>query len=167
MTTLDKGHGRLERRSIQVLQAPGAAGFAHAEQVARLERKVERIESMIENRRRVRRVRTTHEVVYLITSIYPEQAGPEDILAIDRGHWTVETMHYIRDVSMGEDQSQARTGSGPQVLAVLRSAAVSLIRGWGFATVPEGHRHFIRHIDELFHRLGIGHGADALTRSVA
>lgn len=105
--------------------------------------------------------------MYLITSIYPEEAGPEDILAIDRGHWTVEAMHYIRDVSMGEDQSQARTGNGPQALAVLRSAAVSLIRGWGLATVPQGQRHFIRHIDELFDRLGIGHSALALNRSAA
>lgn len=110
---------------------------------------------MIENRRRVRTARTTHEVTYLITSTYPEEVGPEELLALVRGHWTVEVMHHIRDVSLGEDQSQVRTGGGPQAMAVLRSTAASLIRAWGFRTVPDGQRHFNRHIDDLMDRLGV------------
>jgi hypothetical protein len=30
-------------------------------------------------------------------------------------------LHHIRDVSYGEDASQVRTGSGPQVMATLRA----------------------------------------------
>ena len=101
LTTIDKGHGRIERRTIQVLHTPSGLGFPYLEQVARIEREIERRESVIVSRRRVATWRTTQETVYVITSLYPEEAGPEDLLAITRGHWTVEALHWIRDVTCG------------------------------------------------------------------
>ena len=37
-------------------------------------------------------------------------------------------MFYIRDETFGEDRSRIRTRSGPQVMAALRNAALSLLR---------------------------------------
>ena len=38
-----------------------------------------------------------------------------------RGHWQIEVLH--RDVSYGDDASQIRTGSGPQVMASCATSA--------------------------------------------
>jgi predicted transposase YbfD/YdcC len=38
-----------------------------------------------------------------------------------RGHWQIEALHHLRDVSYGEDASQIRAGSGPQAMARLRN----------------------------------------------
>ncbi len=69
------------------------------------------------------------EVVYLITSLSPEQASPERLLALNRGHWEIENrLHWVRDVTFGEDLSQIRKGAGPRMMASLRNLAISLVR---------------------------------------
>lgn len=73
------------------------------------------------------KVRT--EVVYLVTSLSPEQASPERLLALNRGHWEIENrLHWVRDVTFGEDLSQIRKGAGPRMMATLRNLAISLFR---------------------------------------
>jgi hypothetical protein len=51
---------------------------------------------------------------YAITSPTASQATPAELAAWIRGHWTIEALHHIRDVTYGEDASQIRTGNGPQ-----------------------------------------------------
>lgn len=66
---------------------------------------------------------------YLITSLSPQKASPQRLLALNRGHWEIENrLHWVRDVVFGEDLSQIRTGAGPRVMATLRNLAISLIR---------------------------------------
>jgi predicted transposase YbfD/YdcC len=73
--------------------------------------------------------KTHTEVVYVITSLSPEQASPERLLALNRGHWEIENrLHWVRDVTFGEDHSQIRTGAGPRMMAILRNLAISLVR---------------------------------------
>lgn len=43
-----------------------------------------------------------------------------------RGHWTIESIHYVRDVTFGEDASTVRTGHAPQNLATLRNVVIGL-----------------------------------------
>ena len=53
----------------------------------------------------------TIEVVYLITSADPVSAPPATLAAWVQGHWSIENkLHYVRDVTFGEDNSQMRTG---------------------------------------------------------
>lgn len=118
--TLEKHHGRLEIRRIwtstvlnNYLDFPGCA------QVACVERITEERASG----------KTRHERVYLITSLSPEKASPERLLALNRGHWEIENrVHWVRDVVFGEDHSQVRTGSAPRMMAILRNLAMNLIR---------------------------------------
>lgn len=71
----------------------------------------------------------TVEVQYLITSVPRERAGAAALLGWVRGHWGIENrLHYVRDVTMGEDANRTRSGSGPQVLAALRNLAISILR---------------------------------------
>ena len=67
-------------------------------------------------------------ISYGITSLTPAQAGPAHLLRLRRGHWTIENrVHWSRDVTFGEDASQVRAGAGPDVLSVLRGAAITLL----------------------------------------
>ena len=75
---------------------------------------------------------TTVEVVHGITSLSEQQADAARLLELTRGHWGIENgLHYVRDVTMGEDASRVRKGFAPQVIAALRNAVlfvVSLVR---------------------------------------
>ena len=54
------------------------------------------------------------ELAYASTSLSPAQAGPQELLCLWRSHWGIENrLHYVRDVTMKEDASQVRSGSGP------------------------------------------------------
>ena len=75
--------------------------------------------------------KTTREVRYGITSL-DEEVGPRALLRYARGHWEIENrLHYVRDVTLGEDASQVRKGSAPQVMAALRNVVVSVLRSAG------------------------------------
>ena len=70
----------------------------------------------------------SREVVYGITSIPVDQATPEQVLRDNRGHWRVESCHYIIDWNYDEDRSQIRTGFGPENMTRLRRFAIGLLK---------------------------------------
>ena len=90
-----------------------------------------------------RRGAARRERAYAITSLSPAQAGPQALLNLWRGHWKIENqLHWVRDVSMGEDDSQVRTGSAPQVMAALRNVALNLLRWSGASNIAAARRHY-------------------------
>jgi hypothetical protein len=73
--------------------------------------------------------KSTVEVQYLITSVPPGLADAATLLGWVRGHWGIENrLHWVRDVTMGEDSNRTRSGSGPQVLAAIRNLTISKLR---------------------------------------
>jgi predicted transposase YbfD/YdcC len=69
-------------------------------------------------------------VVYGVTSLPPTRAGAGRRLDLVRGHWRIENcLHYVRDVTLGEDACRVRAGNAPQVLAAMRNAAIHLLAG--------------------------------------
>jgi hypothetical protein len=65
-------------------------------------------------------------------------------------------MRDVRDMTLGEDASRVRKGSGPQVVAVVRNAALGLLRQWrGFESIAEALRQNAARVPELFAKLGI------------
>jgi hypothetical protein len=132
--TLDKAHGRLERR---VLRASTALNdyveFPHVGQVCRIEREVIELKSGKQRR----------ETVFAITSLPPEQADPMRLLTLNRGHWGIENRsHWVRDVTFDEDRSRIRTGNGPAMMACLRNFAIALARLSGFTNIASALRAF-------------------------
>ncbi len=80
----------------------------------------------IEREREIRG-QTSREVAYAVTSLTREQAGPEALLSLVRGHWAIENqLHWRRDVSLREDACQVRSGCAPQALAALRNTVLRL-----------------------------------------
>ena len=73
----------------------------------------------------------TRQVRYAITSLGTHTSA-DRLLSLVRGHWGIENrLHYVRDVTMGEDNSQVRTNSAPQVMAAVRNLVVSILRMCG------------------------------------
>lgn len=90
--------------------------------------------------RRSKRKETT-ETICAITSLGPEQASAERLLMISRGHWHIENrLHWVRDMSLGEDACRVRTGEAPQVLAAIRNAALRLMRSSGLTEIAANLR---------------------------
>jgi predicted transposase YbfD/YdcC len=130
----NRGHGRTETRTIRVANALGI-DFPHAAQIFRLRR----------DRGGLDGVRTSKEIVYGITSLPAQLAGPARLNTYTRGHWTIENrLHYVRDVTWGEDASQVRTGNAPRTMAGLRNLATSVLRQTGVTNIAEALRHNAR-----------------------
>jgi hypothetical protein len=82
-------------------------------------------------------------VVFGITSLTPAQADAKRLVALNRGHWgIVNRLHWVRDVDFGEDASRIRIGEAPQVMAIFRNLAISLLGLLGYDSPIEGLRHF-------------------------
>ena len=83
------------------------------------------------------------ETVYAVTSLEHRDADPRLLAGWIRSHWTIENrLHWVRDVTEGEDHSSVRTGNGPQVMAALRNTAINIIRLRGGTNIAAAHRGF-------------------------
>ena len=85
----------------------------------------------------------THKVHYGITSLNPEAASAKCLLALRRGHWSIENKsHWMRDTLLGEDASPVRCGAIPQVMAALRNTALSVFRFAGITRIADKMKYY-------------------------
>ncbi len=106
---------------------------------------------------------------YGITSLAPDRADPARLLALKRGHGTIENrLHRRKDVSFGEDASLIHAGQGPTVLALLRDAAVSVLHRAGISQVAARLRRHSQFPAEAVALVieSLPTGAEALNRGV-
>ena len=82
--------------------------------------------------------------IYAVTSLAAHQATPAEIAAWIRGHWSIETLHHVRDVTSGEDASQVRTGNGPRVMATFRNLVIGILKLTGHDNIASAQRHHSR-----------------------
>src|ERR671938_1026224 len=100
--TVDGGHGRIEVRTAHARpgQEIGWLEWPGLPQLCRLVHQTRR------------RGRWQIEVHYKITSLPAELAGPNELLRLSRAHGAIENeLHYVRDVTLGEDASRIRGGA--------------------------------------------------------
>lgn len=58
-----------------------------------------------------------------------EDPWAEHLIHAARSHWGVEnSLHWILDVAMGEDDSRIRKGNAPENVATLRRLALNLLK---------------------------------------
>jgi len=143
-TTCDRGHGRAEIRRLQVTTIAGL-DFPHAVQALRITRRVRCLRS-----RRWRAV-----TVYAVTSLTATQASPARLADWIRGHWGIEVLHHLRDVTFAEDASQVRTGAAPRTMASLRNLAIGILRARGRRDIAAALRYNARDATRLLPLLGI------------
>ncbi len=96
----------------------------------------------------------TVETRYFASSLDPSRVTAGRLRELVRGHWQVENrLHYVRDVTMGEDANRTRTGSGPQVLAAMRNLAISTLRADAATNIAAALRRNAARVGELIARL--------------
>jgi predicted transposase YbfD/YdcC len=147
VTTVSKGHGRLETRTLtctdeldDYLLWPGV------QQVMRRE-----TERLI-----LKTGEVTRAVTYGVTSLRAQDATPEQLAGLWRGHWAIENRrHYVRDVTLGEDACQMHVGSAPQALAALRNSLLSLVRQAGWHNIAAGLRHYGTSVTDALQLIGV------------
>jgi predicted transposase YbfD/YdcC len=132
--TLDKGHGRIEKRTITVSsELKGFLDWPGMGQVFQLERHfVYPKKGSIQE-----------ETTYGITSLSAQRASPARLLELVRAYWGIENgLHYRRDVTFQEDRCRLRTGHAAHMMAALNNLAIGLIARCGFSEAPEARRQF-------------------------
>lgn len=132
--TINKGHGRLEIREIETTSLlKDFSDWPGLHQSFKLTRTTTYLKAG----------QQTTEVVYGFTNLPEEIAPPACLLEVIRGHWTIENqLHWVRDVSFGEDAASFHKNQAPHAFATLRNLALTLIRAAGFDCVPEAFDTF-------------------------
>lgn len=96
------------------------------------------------------------ELAYGITSHSPDSASPRQVLALNRGHWSIENgCHWVLDWTWDEDRSTIRAGHGPQNTSRLRRFAIGLIRSRTKEGVAPTIRRLMQNTRLLFDYLGM------------
>lgn len=143
--SVDKGHGRITTRTIQVLPAPEHLPFPHVSQVFLIERHVTGLDGT-----------PVSAIAQLgVASPTTSQATPADLAAYVQGQWAIEVLHWIRDTLYREDNSTTRTRSGPRVMASLRNLAIGALRIAGRTDTTEATRWACRHMTRPLAILGL------------
>jgi predicted transposase YbfD/YdcC len=129
--SVEKGHGRIEERQIRVSsELEGYCSWPYLVQVFEYRR--------IWTTKRV----TKQQIRYGITSLPADVSDAAHLAALKRGHWQVENaLHYVKDVTLGEDASQTHVGRSADVLAMVRNIAISVLRRAGYRTIAARLRH--------------------------
>jgi len=152
-TSIETGHGRWEKRTIQVVDAPEDVNFPHAGQVFLIERSTLRtVRKRAKNSKKYKKVQVRSSIAVLcITSLTAEQASPEHLATYVRSHWSIENkIHWVRDTTFREDASRVRTDSRPRIMTTLRNLVIGLIRQAGHTRIAATIRK-IKHSPHLIY----------------
>jgi predicted transposase YbfD/YdcC len=114
--TVDDGHGRHEEWYVTVIPDPKGlpAEWTDANALVHV------------NRERETEGKNVTTTLYYVTS---HRGTAEEMAGLVRGHWGIENgLHWVLDVVFGEDDSRVRAGHAGAHLAMIRKAAVALLR---------------------------------------
>jgi predicted transposase YbfD/YdcC len=145
----NKGHGRLETRTITVSsQLKDFLDWPYLEQVFKLDRRFVSLKTG----------EIKQQTVYGFTSLMREEITPVQLLYKIRSYWGIENgLHYRRDVTLREDYTRMTKGKAGQAMACLNNLLLGiLLSKKKFRTIPVARRYFNAHPAEalnLFLRL--------------
>ena len=141
-----RGHGREEYRTLKAVTVAAGLLFPHAAQAIRVTRRTRPLSGQ-------EKWRTV--TLYAVTSLTVTRATPAHLARWIRGHWHIEALHHIRDVTYGEDASQVRTGNGPQTMATLRNLSIGILKITGHPNIAAACRHHARDATRTLTTLGL------------
>ncbi|GAU77876.1 mobile element protein [Fusibacter sp. 3D3] len=120
-TTLEKGHGRIEKR--EYYQTNDIEWYVEKD-------KWKNLSSIGMVRRTVTtKGKESVEVSYFISSLKTPEEGPCEVFAkAVRSHWGVESCHWILDVVFREDHSRVRMNNGAANQSMLKKIAMNILK---------------------------------------
>lgn len=129
--TVDKGHGRLEERTLTLSSALNDyLDWPYLGQVFKLERRFTELHSGA----------VQVDVAYGLTSLTRAEAHPQRLLRLVRSEWGIENdVHYRRDVTFHEDQTRMNKRVG-RAMAALNNLIISLFSLHGYRNVAQARR---------------------------
>lgn len=114
---VDRSRGRNVRRTLRIAPA-GQVRYPGAAQVFQIRRELFDCDG----------ARRRKQLAHGLISLDAGRVDPAGVAALIRQHWHIENkLHYVRDVTFGEDANQAYRGNAAQVMATLRNLAISII----------------------------------------
>lgn len=120
----DKGHGRIEQRTVSIAREtswlngdrrfPGEVRLPDVAAIIKVASRAELAD------------RCRFETRYYVCSRSLSAAQAAEAV---RSHWAIEnSLHWVLDVTFGDDHSRLRTGNGTKNMAVVRHFAINLVR---------------------------------------
>jgi predicted transposase YbfD/YdcC len=138
--TLERNRGRIEHRSVMLYNSIGIdkAEWKGIRQVVQVHRRVEHSDGH----------ESFQEAFYIDSSAKTANELNQGI----RQHWSVESMHWIKDTVLKEDDSKIHTGKAPQNLSIIRDWTIAVFRINNYKSIVQAIRlvaNDIRKIIEL------------------
>lgn len=148
---VEKGHGRLVRYTVLTTEACNSylqqeLAWPKVGQPLAIDRHVTYLNTG--------QVSTSRH--YALTDLSPQQADPATLFRLWHHHWHLENkLHWLRDVPLAEDRSQARTGSLPFTFSLLRNAVISVLKLYGYQHLTQARTYFSGHVSLACSLVGI------------
>jgi predicted transposase YbfD/YdcC len=135
--TVNKGHGRLEERTITVSSLLNDyLNWPYVAQVFKLERRFTNLATG----------EVEQEVRYGLTSLSGQEASPERLLEIVRMEWRIENgLHYRRDVTFQEDETRMTRKTTARAMATINNLVSNLLAIQGFRNYAQARRLYDAH----------------------
>lgn len=128
---INKGHGRVEKRHVSICQTlDGIRSWPGLNTLIQVKSERQVFTHNV--------IEVTTETRYYISSL---NETAQQIAERIRGYWGVENkVHYVRDVTQGEDASRIRTTPLPQIFAIARNFTLNLYRSNMFENMAQAQR---------------------------
>jgi predicted transposase YbfD/YdcC len=128
---ISKGHGRIEKRTVSICQKlDGIREWPGLQTLIQVQSERQVLKAQM--------IEVTKETRYYLSSL---DASAKELGKRIRGYWGVENkVHYVRDVTQGEDSSRIRTTPLVQTLAIARNLALNLYRSNQFENMAQATR---------------------------
>ncbi len=128
--TIEKNRGRIEKRVASV--------YNNLEEISE---DWEGLKTIIKIERSITsKKKTTKETAYFISSL-PESIPANIFNKGIRSHWSIEnSLHYVKDKTLEEDDSKIRTKNAPQNISIIRNIIINIFRKNRFQNIAQAIR---------------------------